>query len=53
MRSIDINNAGPIAEGMIRRRYLFIYSMVNVNRNIIEYNKYLLVITVVAVFVNY
>jgi len=32
---------------------LFIYTVVSVNRNIVKYNKYLLVITVVVVFVSY
>ena len=31
------------------RRYLFIYSVVSVNRNIVRYNKYLVVVTVVVV----
>jgi len=39
--------------GLISRRYLFIYSVVSVNRNIVRYKKYLLVITVVVVFVSY
>ena len=30
-------------------RYLFIYSVVSVNRNIVRYNKYLVVVTVVVV----
>jgi len=34
-------------------RYLFIYSVVSVNRNIVRYNKYLVVVTVVVVFVSY
>ena len=34
-------------------RYLFIYSVVSVNRNIVRYKKYLLVVTVVVVFVSY
>jgi len=34
-------------------RYLFIYSVVSVNRNIVRYNKYLAVVTVVVVFVGY
>jgi len=39
--------------GLIIRRYLIIYSMVSVNRNIVWYNKYVLIITVVVVFVSY
>jgi len=35
----------------ISRRYLFLYSVVSVNRNIVTYNKYLPVITLIAVFV--
>jgi len=34
-------------------RYLFIYSVVSVNRNIVRYIKYLVVVTVVVVFVSY
>ena len=34
-------------------RYLFIYSVVSINRNIVRYNKYLVVVTVVVVFVSY
>jgi len=34
-------------------RYLFIYSVVNVNRNMVRYNKYLVAVTVVVVFVSY
>ena len=34
-------------------RYLFIYSVVSVKRNIVRYNKYLVVVTVVVVFVSY
>jgi len=44
---------GPIAEGMINQQTIFIYSVVSVNRNIVRYNKYLVVITVVVVFVSY
>jgi len=32
---------------------LFIYSMVSINRNIVRYNKYIVVVTVVVVFVSY
>jgi len=32
---------------------MFIYSVVSVNRNIVRYNKYLVVVTVVVVFVSY
>jgi len=45
---LDILSLGPII-----RRYLIIYSVVSVNRNIVWYNKYLLIITVVVVFVSY
>jgi len=52
MRSIDIESAGPMAAGMINQQtILFIYSVVSVNRNIVGYNKYLQVITVVVVSV--
>jgi len=34
-------------------RYLFIYSVVSVNRNIVRYNKYIVIVTVVVVFVSY
>jgi len=34
-------------------RYLFIYSVVSVNRNIVRYNKYLVLVTIVVVFVSY
>jgi len=33
-------------------RYLFIYSVVSVNINIVRYNKYLVVVTVLVVFVS-
>ena len=32
---------------------LFIYSVVSINRNIVRYNKYIVVVTVVVVFVSY
>jgi len=34
-------------------RYLFYLYVVSVNRNIVRYNKYLVVVTVVVVFVSY
>jgi len=34
-------------------RYLFIYSVVSISRNIVRYNKYIVVVTVVVVFVSY
>ena len=34
-------------------RYLFIYSVVSVNRIIVRYNKYLVVVTVVVAFVSF
>jgi len=34
-------------------RYLFIYSVVSITRNIVRYNKYLVVVTVVVVSVSY
>jgi len=33
--------------------FVFIYTVVSVNRNIVRYNKYLVVVTVVVVFVSY
>jgi len=50
-QKLDILSLGPIAEGKgsISRRYLFIYSVVSVNRNIVRYSKYLVVVTVVVV----
>ena len=51
---IDIDSVGPIAEvWSISKRYLFIHSLVSVNRNIVGYNKDVLVITVFVVFVSY
>ena len=37
----------------ISRQYLFIHSVVSINRNIVGHNKYVLVITVVVFFVSY
>ena len=34
---------------LLLERYLFIYSVVSVKRNIVRYNKYLVVVTVVVV----
>jgi len=34
-------------------QYFFIYSVLSINRNTVRYNKYLIVVTVVLVFVNY
>jgi len=39
---------------MINQQTIFvIYRVVSVNRNIVSYNKYLVVVTVVVVFVSY
>jgi len=54
---IDINSSRTNCRGYdqsaLSRRYLFIDSVVSINRNIVGYNKYLLVVTVVIVFVSY
>jgi len=51
---IDIDGAGPIVEGMINQQTMFVYPWRgHVNRNIVGYNKYVLVVTVVVVFVSY
>jgi len=39
MRSADIDNAGPIAEGMINQQTTIAWS-VSINGNVVEYNKY-------------
>jgi len=53
-QKLDILWHAPIAEDMINEQTtLFIYTVVSVNRNIVKYNKYLLVITVVVVFVSH
>ena len=57
---IDIDNVGPTeirysiawTNQQMICVYLF-YSMVSVSRNIVRYNKYLLAITAVVVFVSY
>jgi len=40
-------------EGTINQQTIFIYIVVSVNRNIVRYNKYLLVTTAVVVLVSY
>ena len=48
-QKLDILSLGPIVEGMINQQTMFVYPWRgHVNRNIVGYNKYLLVITVVA-----
>jgi len=54
IRIIDINITGPIAEGMINQHTIFVYKyLINIKRNIVIYNKFLLIIAAVAVFVSY
>jgi len=54
-QNIHIDNAGPVAEGMMDQQTIFIYrirSVVSINGNIVGYNEYLLVMTVVVVFIS-
>jgi len=54
IRIIDIDSAGPTAEGMTNpQKIMIIQSLISVNRNKVGYNKFLLAIAVVVVFVSY
>jgi len=53
-RIIYISITRPIAEGMINLQAIFVYKyLININRNIVIYNKFLIIIAAVAVFVSY